>query len=133
MSQHTQEPWAVNVTRQEEEYPCVTVIDASGRTLFQCVSYHDRPPETALGNASRIVGFINSGRGLATYDLEKTGLVGAVGYQLINLEAQRDDLLAALEKLTAEIKSIHESGDVGRCLEGLLLFSELAIAKAVQP
>lgn len=47
-------------------------------------------------NARRIVVCVNACRGLPTDELEQKGLVAAVGTQLLDVEQQRDELLAAL-------------------------------------
>ncbi|MDM5117230.1 hypothetical protein [Aeromonas hydrophila] len=49
-------------------------------------------------NARRIVACVNACRGLPTDELEQKGVVAAVGTQLLELESQRDELLAALEE-----------------------------------
>lgn len=48
----------------------------------------------------RVVACLNACRGLPTDELEKSGLVSTVGTELIELQRQRDQLLAALEQIT---------------------------------
>ncbi len=47
---------------------------------------------TQKANARRIVACVNACKGLSTDDLEKNGLVGAVGNQLIESDKERDQL-----------------------------------------
>ena len=49
--------------------------------------------------ARRIVACLNACRGLPTDELEKSGLVSAVGTEIIELAKQRDQLLAALDEI----------------------------------
>lgn len=49
--------------------------------------------------ARRVVACLNACRGLPTDELEKSGLVSVVGTQMIELEKQRDQLLAAMEQI----------------------------------
>ncbi|WMC11710.1 hypothetical protein PU634_04925 [Oceanimonas pelagia] len=50
-------------------------------------------------NQRRLVACWNACHGLSTEDLETKGLAMAFGNQLLELERQRDELLAALESL----------------------------------
>lgn len=86
MSKHTKEPWngkPLNVCFVEFEKLGIAV------TIPQ---YSD---EEAKANARRIVACVNACKGLDTEGLERNGLVSAVGYELIGLTKQRDELLAA--------------------------------------
>lgn len=134
MSQHTKEPWFVNVSRQDEEYPFVTVVDAEGRTLFQCMNYRDRPKETALSNAQRIASCVNACQHYSTEDLEDVGehLSGVLfdtRTRCAELIAQRDELLAALNKLVELVESCDPYGNLPVSTLG---DARKAIAKAVQ-
>lgn len=51
--------------------------------------------------ARRVVACLNACRGLPTNELETIGLVGAVGTELIELQKQRDQLLAAMEQIAS--------------------------------
>lgn len=62
--------------------------------------------------ARRIAACVNACAGLSTDDLEKTGLVSAVGYQLIELEKERDALKALNSELVEALKTfLFDFGD----------------------
>jgi hypothetical protein len=100
MSEHTKELWKVGYGPDK----CITVIGTRGdlawvfkptaglRDTSRSYSEHE-------ANARRIVACVNACQGLDTDHLEATGLVSAVGYQMIELTKQRDMLLAALEAM----------------------------------
>jgi hypothetical protein len=56
------------------------------------------------------VACVNACQGLDTGHLEATGLVSAVGYQLIELAKQRDMLLVALEALLEHEGTVDHTG-----------------------
>ena len=65
----------------------VCICDSMGETLSG----------TDAANARRIVACVNACRGLGTDELEQHGLVSAVGYELIELTKQRDELLRDMQ------------------------------------
>lgn len=85
-------------------------------------------------NARRIAACINACQGLSTADLEQTGLVSAVGYQLINMEALNAELLEALENMANEFQRIYPiyyyAEPWGHETNAPLLAAKVLIAKA---
>jgi len=79
MSNHTPEPWSKNAISP-------TVYDGDGIAILRCEGRTLIAENEA--NARRIVACVNACRGLSTKDLEENGLVSAVGYELLNLDAQ---------------------------------------------
>lgn len=100
---HTQEPWQVAETCFDNDGAPESVIQGLDGRAFIAVTLDFGPNNPAMreANARRIVACVNACRGLSTDDLEKTGLVSAVGHELLRLEQQRDDLLTALSYITA--------------------------------
>ena len=84
MSKHTPEPWPpfIDVCEPATPHPGINEIVCLG-----------------LDNYSRARACVNACRGLSTDELEQHGLVSAVGYELIELTKQRDELLDALSGL----------------------------------
>ena len=82
---HTPEPWRV-VGYSE-------IVAKTGDAQYAGVAsvLHNE------NDARRIVACVNACRGLSTDELERFGLASAFGTELIELEKQRDQLLAALE------------------------------------
>ncbi|MBX8493136.1 hypothetical protein K5D42_25025 [Pseudomonas cichorii] len=100
MSEHTKEPWKVGYGPDQ----CITVIGTRSDVAWvfnPAAGLNDTSRSYAVdeANARRIVACVNACQGLDTGDLEVTGLVSAIGYQLIELTKQRNTLLAALETL----------------------------------
>ncbi len=89
MSNHTPEPW--NGKRIGISVHYFESIDAE-------ITFTGKSDE-AMANARRIVACVNACRGLSTDELEQHGLVSAVGTELAELEQQRDELLASLQRL----------------------------------
>ena len=83
MSKHTPEPWApfIDVCEPATPHPYSNEI--------VCLGFDDYRRAKACVNACR---------GLSTDELEQHGLVSAVGYELIELTKQRDELLAAMRQ-----------------------------------
>lgn len=108
MSKHTPEPWVIwnggdGIMMYGAREP-----KRGGVALMCCNELVSG--RTAIANARRIVACVNACRGLPTDELEQKGLVAAVGTQLLDVERQRDELLAALE----EAKSVLSSINTGR-------------------
>lgn len=99
-NQHTPEPWAVG-TGYEQNDPGVFIFSEGKSRFGSVIVSSDVEPSEA--NARRIVACVNACRGLSTDDLEKSGLVSAVGYELQRLQVQRDELLSALKNLVSSI------------------------------
>lgn len=97
---HTPEPWRVHSHHHpiSNTWTHSLITDEEYGDVLGSVNTAPMDPR-AEANARRIVACVNACRGLSTEDLEKTGLVSAVGYQLQRLTAQRDGLRAALEAL----------------------------------
>ena len=83
MSNHTPEPWKC------EGYVVYFPDLIGGFSLQHC-------PD-AEATARRIVACVNACQGLDTGDLEQHGLVSAVGYELIEMTGQRDELLSDMQ------------------------------------
>jgi hypothetical protein len=110
---HTPEPWALsdspygaifsNATPEIRKNWCLSTRD-TGRIYGY---------EVAVANARRIVACVNACKGLSTDTLEKTGLVSAVGNELIDLEKERDtyrELCAELlNKLSESLPFVEDS------------------------
>lgn len=98
MSKHTPEPWRVG-----RPYTVVSDTPVPGMGGSDAVEYyggHLIGESLIEANARRIVACVNACKGLDTAHLESSGLVSAVGYELIELTKQRDELLAALDKIS---------------------------------
>ncbi len=100
MSEHTKEPWKVGYGPDQG----ITVIGTRSDVAWvfnPAAGLNDTSRSYAEdeANARRIVACVNACQGLDTGDLEATGLVSAVGYQLLDLTKQRDTLLAALDSM----------------------------------
>lgn len=103
MSKHTNEPWATEYRERPDGMFAQEIFDEDGETIATMAWY---PVKVDIGtatnredNARRIVACVNACRGLATDDLEQTGLASAFGYQLIEADLQRDALKAALKRI----------------------------------
>ncbi|MCE9955987.1 hypothetical protein [Aeromonas rivipollensis] len=97
MSKYGKEPWeAVEVNRDEDEL--IQIRASNGGIIARLwIDVDDREfSDEQRDNARRIVACVNACRGLPTDELEQKGLVAAVGAELLELEQQRDELLAAL-------------------------------------
>lgn len=102
MNKHTPEPWHL------PQGDLIFVSKVGGRGYVAKMMPLDAPrdrkglptdiSDEMCANARRIVACVNACRGLPTDELEQKGLVAAVGNQLLDLEQQRDELLAALEE-----------------------------------
>lgn len=104
MSKYTETPWRVQHPHDGKRG--WEIADSSG--------LHQVCQDITEANARRIVACVNACRGLDTDDLEKTGLVSAVGYQLIELEkqcaaieAERDQLRVEVERLERDVATAH--------------------------
>ena len=99
MSNHTPEPWSLleagdSIKHQvpvSSDRTSILTIATEGAIAFGAVYSAD--------DARRIVACVNACRGLSSDELEQHGLVSAVGTELLELEQQRDELLAALQRL----------------------------------
>ena len=82
MSKHTPEPWPpfIDVCEPETPHPDSNEI--------VCLGFDDYRRARACVNACR---------GIGTDELEQHGLVSAVGYELIELTKQRDELLRDMQ------------------------------------
>ena len=95
MSNHTPEPWSLleagdSIKHQvpvSSDRTSILTIATEGAIAFGAVYSAD--------DARRIVACVNACRGLSTDELEQHRLVSAVGYELIELTKQRDELLEA--------------------------------------
>lgn len=90
---HTPEPWQVHQDASGD------VFISSAKTSFHIAEIGSEGDEAVIPDARRIVACVNACRGLPTDELEQKGVVAAVGTQLLGLESQRDELLAALEEI----------------------------------
>lgn len=101
MSEYTETPWRVQHPHDGER----------GREITDNSGLHQVCQDITEANARRIVACVNACEGLDTGDLESTGLVSAVGYQLIELTKQRDALLAEtrLDEQAEEIERLRNT------------------------
>lgn len=91
MSKHTPEPWRVG--RPGAVVSDTPVPGMGGSDAVEYYGGHLIGESIIEANARRIVACVNACRGLGTDELEQHGLVSAVGYELIELTKQRDELL----------------------------------------
>lgn len=114
MKQHANEPWsAVEVTKDEDQL--IKIRASNGANIARLwIDVDDKHfSDEQRENARRIVACVNACRGLPTDELEQKGLVAAVGTQLLEADQLRDELLAALEKLSGDVEALmKESGGV---------------------
>lgn len=105
MTKHTPEPWCITPG------DLIFVSKVGGRGYVAKMMPLNAPRDRKKGlptgtsdemcaNARRIVACVNACRGLPTDELEQKGLVAAVGTKLLEVEQQRDELLATLNDLT---------------------------------
>ena len=93
MSNHTPESWRVG--RPGTVVSDTPVPGMGGSDAVEYYGGHLIGESITEANARRIVACVNACRGLGTDELEQHGLVSAVGYELIELTKQRDELLEA--------------------------------------
>lgn len=103
---HTPEPWVLS----ESHYGAIVSNASSDIRKNWCLSTSDTgriySNELAVANARRIVACVNACAGLSTDDLEKTGLISAVGYQLLNADKERDTYRDLCAKLLEDLRHI---------------------------
>lgn len=99
MSNHTPEPWRVG--RPFTVVSDTPVPEMGGSDAVEYYGGHLIGESIIEANARRIVACVNACQGLSTDELEQHGLVSAVGYELIELTKQRDELLTALEEIAS--------------------------------
>lgn len=99
---HTAEPWHLG-------NGFLAIYDQYGWGVAGLTKHPHQVLGERTANARRIVACVNACRGLSTDELEKHGLVSAVGTELIELEKQRDQLLTALEVASGKMKAAHNS------------------------
>lgn len=110
---HTDEPWHLGTG-------FLAIYDQYGWGVAGVTEHPHQVSGERVANARRIVACVNACRGLSTDELEKHGLVSAVGTELIELEKQRDQLLAALEQIArypatrSDEMSIESARDIAR-------------------
>ena len=93
MSNHTPEPWRVG--RPGTVVSDTPVPGMGGSDAVEYYGGHLIGESIIEANARRIVACVNACRGIGTDELEQHGLVSAVGYELMELTKQRDELLEA--------------------------------------
>ena len=91
---HTKEPWII-----ADDDVFVEVM-AGTKTVLPAIRKAD-----AAEDFRRIVACVNACAGAATDDLEKHGFLAMRTRQVVALEAQRDELLAALGKIASPTQS----------------------------
>ncbi|MGY6037818.1 hypothetical protein [Aeromonas sp. AE23HZ002T15] len=97
MSKHTQEPWL----RSSDDFVAAESDQLNnGEYILSCFG-----PDQAA-NARRIVACVNACRGLPTDELEQKGVVAAVGTELLELDRQCGELLAALVATTEHLAKV---------------------------
>ena len=95
MSNHTPEPWRAGL--HSTVVSDTPVPGMSGSDAVEYYGGHLIGESITEANARRIVACVNACRGLGTDELEQHGLVSAVGYELIELTKQRDELLRDMQ------------------------------------
>lgn len=100
---HTAEPWHLG-------NGFLAIYDQYGWGVAGVTKHPRQVSGERTANARRIVACVNACRGLSTDELEKHGLVSAVGTELIELEKQRDQLLTALERMNKAYVCLLEAG-----------------------
>ena len=95
MSNHTPEPWRVG--RPGAVVSDTPVPGMGGSDAVEYYGGHLIGESIIEANARRIVACVNACRGIGTDELEQHGLVSAVGYELIELTKQRDELLRDMQ------------------------------------
>ncbi len=115
MKQHTNEPWhAAEIARDSDTF--VKICHANGGTIAKLwIDVDDSDfSDGQRADARRIVACVNALRGVPTEELERHHLAhaGEVRFR-IEMTRQRDELLAALEKLSGDVEALmKESGGV---------------------
>ena len=100
---HTKEPWSI------DEYGRVKADGCNEFLGVQVDGFSLNGGEESKANARRIVACVNACAGLSTDDLEKTGLVSAVGYQLLNADKERYQLRELCGELLSELSGLYEN------------------------
>lgn len=129
MNNHTPEPWhGKRIGIAVHYFESIGVeISLTGKS------------NEAMANSRRIVACVNACRGLSTDELELRGLVSAVGTELMALDKQRDELLAALEELAQsglefasvdEVEDREDAGTIESNFNDALISARRAIAAA---
>lgn len=100
---HTEEPWNFHT------YDGIThITDSNNNLAIARLTSYGGVYGASEANARRIVACINACAGLSTDDIEKTGLVSAVGHQLLNADKERDQLLELCGELFEALNKINE-------------------------
>ncbi|WP_434430301.1 hypothetical protein [Aeromonas veronii] len=108
--QHTPEPWTVS-EKTLVRLDCAYLIRPVNETNYE---YGATLAATSQQDARRIVACVNACAGVPTEELERHHLAhaGEVRFR-IEMTRQRDELLAALEKLSGDVEALmKESGGV---------------------
>lgn len=101
MNDHTKEPW---ITNADEESGWWHVLR----------DYHGKEIGSGDGgfeelDARRIVACVNACAGLDTGNLERGGLVSAVGHEMLNLDTRLAKLLAAFKEARSALQFANDS------------------------
>ena len=109
MKKHGNEPWSsVEVTNDEDQLIKIRASNGANIARLWIDVDDNHFSDEQRENARRIVACVNACRGLPTDELEQKGLVAAVGTQLLDVEQQRDVLLAALDEILQEVVNMRE-------------------------
>lgn len=86
MTEHTKEPWRIEPATKKDNW---RTVGANNQVVSIFCGAMD------MENARRIVACVNACRGLQTVELERNGLVAAVGAELLEADRKLERLLEA--------------------------------------
>ena len=118
-------PWGIDVADNKDclvlrlDMPCHSTSDESLADVMsgKCFDRFGGRDDAAAANAAqmekarRIVACVNACEGLSTDELERFGLASAFGTELLEIEKQRNQLLAALEEVIRISDRKHDAWD----------------------
>ena len=114
MKQHANEPWrAVEVTEDEDQLIKIRASNGANIARLWIDVDDEHFSDEQRENARRIVACVNACRNLSNDELEQKGLVTSISARFLAAERSRDELLAALERLSGDVEALmKESGGV---------------------
>lgn len=126
---HTSEPWSIH-----DNGVYIELCGNNEKIGDVCASkYHRDEDENEVDfsrdNARRIVACVNACAGLSTDDLEKSGLISAVGNELLLIEKERDTYRDLCSEILKLMKAANQHTRDGK-QDSAYLTIDLAIKKA---
>lgn len=110
-TKHTPEPWVVS-EKAQVRFDCAYLIRTADEKKHN-YEYGATLAALSQRDALRIVACVNACRNLSNDELEQKGLVTSISARFLAAERSRDELLAALEKLSGDVEALmKESGGV---------------------